>query len=164
MKVRALITVLLLMLSAAAQQTPAPGVLTSAEVKRVIPQNFFFGGRLAPTQQGQAAGARFNSGKLVLTAILETSGYATSLPQKLQGMLISEVPLSIAGSELKPGAYGFAFNGGKFVVMDVGAHTVLSVGAERDEQMKAAVPLKLVQAGNDYRLYAGRDFVVVKER
>ena len=147
-----------------AQKPAAPGILASTELKQLLPQNYFFGGRLAPVQAAQAAGVRFSNGKLLLTALLETSGYATSLPQKLQGMLIAETPVEINASELKPGAYGFAFNAGKLVVMDVGAGTVLSVASQRDEKMRAAVPLKMVEEGGDYRLYAGRDFVTIKRR
>ncbi len=165
MKVRALIVcfaAITLVLYAWAQQASAPGILSSSELKPLIPQNYFFGGRLAPVQPGQAAGIRLSGGKLFLTALLETSGYATSLPQKLQGLLITEAPAMIGGSELKPGAYGFGFNAGKFVVMNVGAGTVLSVPAQRDEKMRAPVPLKIVEESGNYRLYAGRDFVNLK--
>lgn len=153
---------LILVLCAWAQQPPALGILASAELKQLVPQNYFFGGRLAPVQSANAAGVRFSNGKLLVTALLETSGYATSLPQKLQGMLITEAPVGIEGSQLKPGAYGFGFNAGKFVVMDVGAGNVLSVPGGRDDKIRPAVPLKIVKEGGNYRLYAGRDFVTLK--
>jgi hypothetical protein len=165
MKVRtgsACLAVLILACFAWAQKSP--GILTSAEVKPLLPQNFYFAGRLAPVQPAQAAGVRFSNGKLLIAAPLETSGYASSLPQKLQGMLITETPAVIEGSELKPGAYGFGFNSGKFVVMDVGGGTVLSVAAHRDDAMRTAVPLKIVEQGGNYRLYAGRDFVSIKRQ
>ena len=136
-----------LVLGAVAQKAPAPGILKPTELKELVPQNYFFGGRLAPVQPGQAAGVRFSNGKLFLAALLETSGYATSLPQKLQGLLITEIPVTIGGSELNPGEYGFGFNDGKFVIMDVGTSTVQSVAAQRDEKMRPAVPLKIVEEG-----------------
>ncbi len=157
-------SVLFLMLSAWAQKTPAPGIITSTELKQLIPQNYFFDGRIAPVQGANASGVRFSSGKLFLTALLDTSGYATALPQKLQGLLISETPVRLGDSELKPGAYGFAFIAGKFVVMNVGGGEVLSVAAQRDEQIRPAVPLKIIEQDGHYRLYAGRDFVTLKRQ
>jgi hypothetical protein len=151
-----------LVLCAVAQKASAPGILKPAELKGLLPENYFFGGRLAPVEPGQAAGVRFSNGKLFLTALLETSGYATSLPQKLQGLLITEIPVTIGGSKLNPGEYGFGFNDGKLVIMDVGTATVLSVAAQRDENIRPAVPLKIAEDGGDYRLYAGRNFVTIK--
>ncbi|MGB9104513.1 MAG: hypothetical protein WCC59_07145, partial [Terriglobales bacterium] len=158
------LSVLTLVLGAWAQQPPVPGIITSTELKQLIPQNYFFGGRIAPVQAANAAGVRFSGGKLLLTALLDTSGYATALPQKLQGLLITETPVSIEGSELKPGAYGFGFISGKFVVMNVGEGNVLSVAAQRDEKLRPAVPLKIIEQGGNYRLYAGRDFVTLKRQ
>ncbi len=164
MNIRAVSIVLIIVCVTAcvwAQGSSAKGVLSPADLKPLVPQSFFFGGRVAPVQAGQEAGLRFADGKLALAALLDTSGYATALPQKLQGMLINETPLSIGGSELKPGAYGFAFQAGKFNVMDVGDNKVLSVAAQRDEKVRPAVPLKIVEEGGKYRLYSGKDFVTI---
>lgn len=161
-KIALLSVVIFALVVGAWAQGSAPGVLNSTQVKQYIPQNYFFAGRLAPVEPGQAAGIRLAGGKLLLAAMLETSGYATSLPQKLQGLLITEVPVKIEGSELKPGAYGFGFNGGKFVVMDVAAGQVLAVVAHQDEKLRPAVPLKIAaQSGGTYRLYAGKDYVTL---
>jgi hypothetical protein len=165
MKVRTCSVCLLLLaliLGAWAQQASAPGIIPSTELKQFIPQNYFLGGRIAPVQAANASGVRFSNGKLLLTALLDTSGYATALPQKLQGLLIVESPVSIEGSVLKPGAYGFGFLSGKFAVMDVGAGDVMSVAAQRDEKLRPAVPLKILEQGGGYRLYAGRDYVILK--
>jgi hypothetical protein len=54
--------------------------------------------------------------------LVDTSGYASDVQAKYQGFLITEVKLNIAGTELRPGDYGFGFSqDGKFLVMDVGA-------------------------------------------
>jgi len=36
---------------------------------------------------------------------------------------------------------------------------VLTVSAKRDDNLKRAVPLKIVQEGGDYRLYNGKKYV-----
>ena len=47
-------------------------------------------------------------------------------------------------------------------MMDVGAHDVFSVACQTDSELKRPVPLKIVEEGGAYRLYAGRKFVSLK--
>jgi hypothetical protein len=63
---------------------------------------------------------------------------------------------------MEPGAYGFGFKDGKFLVMNVAATDVLSVASQSDEQLKHAVPLKLEKEGDGYQLYAGKKYVGFK--
>ena len=102
-------------------------------------------------------------GKLVLSGLVDTSGYAADVQAKYQGFLITEVKLNIEGKELAPGEYGFGFsNDGKFLVMDVGANDLFTVAAKLDDKLARPVPLKLVEDGGAYRLYAGRKWVSLK--
>jgi hypothetical protein len=79
--------------------------------------------------------------------------------------LITELKLEIEGSELAPGQYGFGFTkDGKFGVMDVGANDLLSVSFKRDEDLKRPVPLKIVEDGGGYKLYAGKNWVGLKTK
>ena len=143
---------------------PAPGVLGAAELKQLVPSNFFFAGKTAPVQQRNSAGVRFAGGKLLLAALVDTAGYSSAIEEKYQGLLITEAPLSIENSTLKPGAYGFGFSEGKFIVMDVAADDLLSVPAQTDDTVKPVMPLKIVEQADGYRLYAGRNFVTVKAK
>jgi hypothetical protein len=154
--------VLLLPLLLSAQQAK-PGVLTAAELKGAIPTNYFFEGRLASVEMRNSAGFRVADGKLVLAGLVDTTGYATAITQKYQGMLITQVKLHIAGSELGPGAYGFGFTSqGAFLVMNVAGDEVLSVSAQTDEKLAHPVPLKIMQEGGEYRLYAGKRWIPLK--
>ncbi|HXP17586.1 MAG TPA: hypothetical protein VN868_10825 [Terriglobales bacterium] len=95
----------------------------------------------------------------------DTSGYAADVQAKYQGFLITEVKLNIEGSELNPGQYGFGFSKeGKFLVMDVGASDLFTVAEAVDDKLAHPVPLKIVQEGDSYRLYAGRKWVSLKTR
>jgi len=42
------------------------------------------------------------------------------------------------------------------------AADVFSVAAQTDDKVKPVMPLKIVEQGGGYRLYAGKSFVVVK--
>jgi hypothetical protein len=57
---------------------------------------------------------------------------------------------------------GFGFTGDKFVITDVGANDVLSVASKRVDILKRPVPLKIVEQGGAYRLYAGRKYITLR--
>ena len=42
--------------------------------------------------------------------LVDTSGYASDVQAKYQGLLITEVKLDLQGTELPPGQYGFGFS------------------------------------------------------
>jgi hypothetical protein len=145
-----------------AQQTK-PGVLGADEIKKVVPATYFFRGQSAPVQLRNSAGFSGRDGKLVLAGLVDASGYASDVQAKYQGFLITEVKLKIEGTELQPGAYGFGFSrDGKLLVMDVGANDLFSVAGKIDEKLARPVPLKIVEDGEAYRLYAGRKWVTLK--
>jgi hypothetical protein len=149
-----------LLLSAA---EPSPGVLGAEDLKRVVPASYFFRGQSASVQLRNAAGFRAADGKLVLAGLVDTSGYSSDVAEKYQGFLITEIKLSIEGSELPPGQYGFGFSKqAKFVVMDVGANDLLNVDSHVDDKLQRAVPLKIVADQGSFRLYAGKKWVGLK--
>jgi len=154
--------VLLAGLFASAQQE-GTGALSAEALKKVVPATYFFRGQSAPVQLRNSAGFRTADGKLAPAGLVDTSGYASDVAQKYQGFLITEEKLSIEGTELTAGAYGFGFDkDGKFVVMDVGAHDLLSVPFHTDHNLPRAVPLKIVADEGSYRLYAGKKWVSLK--
>jgi hypothetical protein len=144
--------------------TPAKeGTLKPADLgEKLLPEKVFFRGQVATVQARNSAGVRFSDGMLVLTMLVDSSGYSSGLREKYQGYLINEVPVEIGGQTLKPGCYGFGFiEGNKFVIMDVGAHDVLQVASTKDTEIKRPVPLQILvgQSSGSYRLYKGRDYV-----
>ena len=155
--------ILLTMLSLATAQNAAKHVLNSDELKKAVPAEFFYRGQKAPVQLRNAVGFQLADGKMALAALVDASGYSTAIQQKYQGMLITEAKLNIGGSELAPGEYGFGFTAdGKFVVMDVANNDVLGTASQVDSDLKRAVPLKLVEDGSGYKLYAGKKWVSIK--
>jgi hypothetical protein len=151
------------MLASVVAQQGAKHVLTSDELKKAVPAEFFYRGQKAPVQLRNAVGFQQADGKMMLAALVDASGYSTAIQQKYQGLLITESKLNIAGSELAPGQYGFGFTAdGKFVVMDVANDDLLNAASQTDSALQRAVPLKLVEDGSGYKLYAGKKWVSVK--
>ena len=156
-------TVGLLMLASALAQQASKHILSSDELKKAVPSEYFFRGQKAPVQVRNAVGFQLADGKMTLAALVDASGYSTAIQQKYQGMLITETKLNIGGSELSPGEYGFGFTAdGKFIVMDVANNDVLSASSQTDSALQHAVPLKLVEDGGGYKLYAGKKWVGIK--
>ena len=152
--------------TAMAGNPPAEGnevILKAADITpKISPERVFFRGQSAPVQFRNSGGVHFADDLFVLAGMVDSSGYSRAIKEKYQAYLPNEVTLEIGGQTLKPGAYGIGFlNGGKFVVMDLGANDVLQAASQRDAEMKRPVPLQVVASATagTYRLYAGRDYV-----
>ncbi len=151
--------------SSFAQQAKKTGVLDPAELKTVVPANYFFDGLVASVQSRNSGAVRFDNGKLLVAGFVDNSGYSSDVQAKYQGLLITETRVSIGNAEIGPGQYGFGFTKeGNFVVLDVAADNVISVAYDQDDQLKRPVPLKLVAASGGYRLYAGKKYVMIKAK
>jgi|SRR5579864_3976181 len=154
---------LLTMLLSAVAQQPTKHVLSTDELKKAVPTEYFFRGQKAPVQLRNAVGFQLSDGKMTIAALVDASGYSTAIQQKYQGMLITETKLNMGGSTLPPGQYGFGFAAdGKVLVMDVANTDVLSVSSQTDQALQRPVPLKLVEDGSGYKLYAGKKWVNIK--
>lgn len=138
-------------------------VLKAADITpKIFPERVFFRGQSAPVQFRNSGGVHFADDLYVLAGLVDSSGYSTAVKEKYQAYLLNEVTLEIGGQTLKPGAYGIGFlNGGKFVVMDLGANDILQAASQKDMEMKRPVPLQVAATATEgtYRLYAGRDYV-----
>jgi hypothetical protein len=155
--------VLGMLLGSSSAQQGSKHLLSADELKKAVPAEFFYRGQKASVQLRNAVGFQLADGKMALAALVDASGYSTAIQQKYQGMFITEAKLNIGGSELAPGEYGFGFAAdGKFVVMDVANNDVLGTASQVDSQLKRPVPLKLVEDGSGYKLYAGKKWVSIK--
>jgi hypothetical protein len=137
-------------------------VLKPADTQKLLPASVYYKGQSATTQLRNSGGVKFADGSYVLTTMVDTSGYSTSVAAKYQAYFITEVPLKIGGQSLPAGIYGIGFiAGNKLVVTDVGAHEVFTVSTTNDEALKRPTPLQVIaDPSGGFRLYAGRSYVV----
>lgn len=136
-------------------------VLKPADTVNLLPDKVYFRGQSATTQVRNSGGVKFADSFYVLATLVDTSGYSTDIQSKYQAYFITEVPIKIGGQSLPAGVYGVGFlAGGKFVVMDVGAHDVLTVSSSTDAGMQRPRPLQVTaDPAGGYRLYAQRSYV-----
>lgn len=137
-------------------------VLTGADLSKVVPPGFYFQGLTAPTQMRNSTAARFGTNRRVIAGLVDTSGYAADIRARYEGFLITDSPITINGSELGIGAYGFGFsNDGKLNVLDLAGNEVLSVSTTKDNGMRRPRPLMMTKSGNGVRLYSGKNYAVI---
>jgi len=136
-------------------------ILAGAELTRVVPTSFYFQGQAAPTQMRNSAAARVDN-HYVIAGMVDTSGYSAEIRARYQGFFITDSAITVGGESLATGAYGFGFsNDGKFNILDLGNHQVLSVATTNDKALRRPRPLMMTMDGRNVRLYAGRDYVVI---
>lgn len=148
-------------------------LLVGDELNKLLPASVFLDGQTPPVEKRNAAGARLENGKILLVAIIETSGYSSAAKEKYSAILLTDGGLILGKSKINPGAYGLGKKkivaGGKeseaFELYDLGGNAVAEVPAEKDAQLRPAVPIQLkLDAGAAPRLYLGRDFVTFSSR
>lgn len=161
-RVVAVMTFVALLLTSGLAQKTAQHLLSGDELQKMVPAEFFFRGQKATVQLRNAAGFQTAGGMVTFGALVDASGYSSSIQEKYQGMLISESKLNIGGSELAPGEYGFGFTKDKFIVMNVASEDIFSIPYSTDAELKRPVPLKMVEDGAGYKFYAGKKWVAVK--
>jgi len=150
-------------LSAVSQTAPnAPAVLTKdADLKKVIPDSYFFRGLNATTQLRNSAAIHYPDDFYVLAGLVDTSGYSSDVKAKYTGFFITEKKLQFdGGSSVGPGQYGMGYTAdGKFHILDVAGNEVLIAEIKTDDKLNRPQPLKIVMDGATAKLYLGKKYV-----
>src|SRR5262245_24618965 len=167
---RALLTASILLificcLPAFANAQTSATILQASDLTRVVPPGFYFEGLSAPTQMRNSAAARFGTNRFVIAGLVDTAGYAADVRAKYEGFLITDSPISINGSNLGTGAYGFGFSdNGKLQILDLAGNQILSVSTTKDDALKRPRPLMMTSTPEGVRFYNGKDYVTVTPR
>lgn len=150
-----------LTLSAAAQSAPtSPTLVTEANLKKVVPEFYFFRGLSATTQLRNSAAIHFPDDLYVLAGLVDTSGYSSDVKAKYNGFFITEKKLSFGSSTLVPGQYGMGYTAdGKFHILDVAGNELLVADITVDDKLARPQPLKIVLDGATAKLYLGKKYV-----
>lgn len=148
----------------AATSTVSGQPLTAAQLEALLPEKVYFKGQSAPVQIRNAGGTRFADGAVVFAVMVDTSGYSTAVQQKYQFYFVTETEVKFGGQSLRPGAYGAGFvEGDRFVVMDIGGHTLAEGATANDSEMKHPRPLQVrAERPDTVRLYLGRRYVLIE--
>ncbi len=151
-----------LIVSAAAQNAPsAPTVVPSSDLKKVVPDSYFFRGLSATTQLRNSSAIHYPDDFYVIVGLVDTSGYSSDVKAKYNGFFITEKKLSFdGGGTLAPGQYGMGYTAdGKFHILDVTGNELLVADIKVDDKLARPQPLKIVMDGGTAKLYLGKKYV-----
>jgi hypothetical protein len=145
-------------LSALAQS--GPKIVDESNLKKVVPEAYFFRGMSATTQLRNSAAVHYADDFYVLAGLVDTSGYSSDVKAKYNGFFITEKTLKFGGSTLPPGQYGMGYTPeGKFHILNVAGDEVLVADIVVDEKLARPQPLKIVLDGATAKLYLGKKYV-----
>jgi hypothetical protein len=144
-------------LSAIAQS--APKVVAPDDLKKVVPEAYFFRGMSATTQLRNSAAIRYPDDFYVMAGLVDTSGYSSDVKAKYNGFFITEKKLQFdGGAMLAPGQYGMGYTPeGKFHILNVAGDEVLVADIMVDDKLARPQPLKIVMDGATAKLYLGKN-------
>ena len=148
------------------EQQPT-GVLPLAITEKLLPPSVLYKGQQAPVQSRNSGAIRYADGTLLITSLVDSSGYSTSVREKYQFFLYTEKSLSFSGKTLAPGFYGAGFLANNtLVITDVSGQDLITTPTLIDTSFKRPRPLQIIASpdGAEYRLYLGRSYVVLPAR
>lgn len=149
--------------------TPATlpvGILPAGETEKLLPSSVLFKSQLAPVQGRNSGAIRLPSGALIVTSLVDSSGYSSGVRERFQFFLYTEVPLQLAPGKVLPvGFYGGGFLADNtMIVLDVASHDLVKVPTLTDPSLRRPRPLQILHdaTANEDRLYLGRSYLVLR--
>ena len=150
--------------AAAVSEQQTSGLLSAALTEKLLPPSVLYKGQQAPVQTRNSGAIRYPDGSLVITSLVDSSGYSTGVREKYQFFLYTERTLSFGGKTLSPGFYGAGFLANNtLVITDVSGRDLITTPTTSDATFKRPRPLQILASpdGSSYRLYLGRSYVTL---
>ena len=138
---------------------------------KAVPGDFYLEGNRIPVEKRNAALLKSAKGSRVVVALIDTTGYSSQIQQKYLGMLITETKLTVCGTALGVGSYGFGLErpaatsnaDATFRVYDQAGDKLAQCGARKDDTLKQPKPLSVVTPkGGAAKLYLGKYAVEIQ--
>ena len=133
------------MAAAPQASTTATGLLSAAELDRLLPATVFFSGQSAPLQLRNSAAFRTPAGRMVWAGLVDTSGYSTGVREKYQFYFVTEVPLTVGTLSIQPGIYGGGYLAdNNFVLLNVASSEIGRTTVREDKELRRPRPLQML--------------------
>jgi len=152
-------------LAAAPAPAQAQEKLEGKAFDSAVVKDFYLEGNAIPVQKRNTVVLKAADGKRMVFGLLDTTGYSAEIQAKYIGMMVVERKVTVGGTALGAGAYGFGVHKptppegpGRLLIYDVGGAKVAEVPAHYDKALAQPVPLQFTNG----RLCIGRHCVEVK--
>lgn len=145
-------------------------MLSGPELDKLVPASVLLDGENAPVQKRNTVAARMKDGKLLVVALVDTSGFSHDYQQKYVGVVIAQGSVKFGDADVGPGFYGLGrkksgdaeMESQTFVLYDMGGNQVAEIPAMEHEGLRPATPIQLkANEMGPMRLYLGLYFVTV---
>ena len=147
------------------------GFQVVAASEAAVPKDFYIEGNAIPVEKRNAILLKAASGKRLLVALLDTSGYSSQVQTKYAGMLIAETSIKVCGTTLGVGSYGIGLRKpergtvgkAELIAYDQSGERLLACVVEEDMALDRPVPLQVVlKTRSRARIYLGRYWFYVQ--
>lgn len=141
-----------------------PGVPYNAQqLAGLLPPAVYFQGQTANLQLRNAGAVKFGSGAIAWVCLVDSSGYASDVQERYQFYLVTETRLRVGDAELPAGAYGGGFLKDRFLIMNLGGHTIAEGPVQTDATLQRPRPLQLQpDSSTSVKLFLGRRSVLLR--
>ena len=145
--------------------------ITPKTYDRLLPRDAYLEGNAIPTELRNTAMLKTPSAPRVLFSLIDTAGYSSQIKQKYIGMVITEGRISVCGTAVDVGSYGFGLDkpappstaDAKFRLYNQAGTEVASCAAPHDASIKMPRPLQVtVSKEGSAWLVLGRYKVEIK--
>ena len=146
-------------------------VVTGKAFDSAVPKDFYLEGNAIPTEKRNAVLVTTPTGARAVFALIDTTGYASSVQAKYVGLIITEGDLTLCGHKVTVGSYGFGWvlpatgvnAPGKFSLYNQAGEAVTDCTAQRQGDLKLPKPLQVVVAPDgSARLYHAKTYIALQ--
>ena len=143
-------------------------VVTGKAFDSALPKDFYVEGNAIPTAKRNAVMVTTPSGARALFSLIDTTGYASNIIEKYDGMIITEGDLTVCGTKVAVGSYAFGWvqsprgedKPGTFSLYNQAGTKLGECSTPRDAELKMPRPLQVVvNSDGTAMLYHGRNGV-----
>jgi hypothetical protein len=124
-------------------------VVTGPAVVRAVPGDFYLEGNRIPVEKRYAVLLKNGKGARMVVSTINTAGYSSQIKQKYTGMLITEAKVSVCGTAIGVGSYGFGLDrpappsdaDATFKIYNQAGEKLGECAAKKDDSIKQPTPL-----------------------
>lgn len=138
---------------------------------KAVPGDFYLEGNRIPVEKRNSALLKNAKGSRVVVGLIDTTGYSSQIKAKYAGFLITETHVSVCGTALGVGSYGFGLErpaatsnaDATFRVYNQAGEKLGECAAKKDDSVKQPKPLGVTaEKAGPAKIYLGKYSVEIK--
>ena len=138
---------------------------------KAVPGDFYLEGNRIPVEKRNSALLKNEKGSRVVLGLIDTSGYSSQIKAKYTGFVITETKISVCGTTLGVGSYGFGLDrpaptsndNASFKIYNQAGEKLGDCAAKKDDSVKQPKPLGVsADKAGSAKIYFGKYVVEIK--